>query len=393
MKTKLLIIIAIALVSLLTAVFLYLLFFGAPKNPNDVFTDLGLAGEEDGGTVVPPTPVVEETPVVNMERPRLRQLTTKPVIGFTEVTSSTSPYTLYYAEAGTGHIFSINLDSGVEERISNTTIAEANFASFSPDGRHVVLRSRNERRTSPLTIGTLDLQNKNLVTAEIAKDVSDFKVLNASELIYTLATNTGLENRIFEFETNKDTTLFTVPFYEAVMQWGTSSKSRHYVYPKPTYLLEGYLYSFSGTSMTREPIQGFGLTAINTTYHVPYNTVTNLVRENYVYHKASSTRATAPILMLPEKCTQSSLNLATVWCGYENITLPTAFPDDWYSGKTSFKDSIWQVNLQDLSAKSLVNTFTESEREIDIVHMAIGASESALYFINKNDNTLWMYEL
>ena len=141
MNKQVFIIIGSVIVLILLAVWVYLLFFGTADTADDVFANLGLNGEEDTTIVVAPI-VEEEQPLVNMERPKLRQLTTKPVAGFNEVqhTASSTPV-LYYAEMGTGHIYTINLQSGEEVRISGTTIAQANEALFSHDGATVAIAS------------------------------------------------------------------------------------------------------------------------------------------------------------------------------------------------------------------------------------------------------------
>jgi hypothetical protein len=394
MKNRTYFLLAIFVIILLLSAWMYLLFFGTPKNAGEVFTDLGLRGEEDSTVII--APVVEQTPepVVNLDRPRLRQLTTTAVIGFGEVARDDgTTKDIYYAEAGTGHIFVIDLESGKETRISNTTIPEASVASFSPSGKHVAVRTKGDKQVGPLTLGELSPTSGKLNESVIADSVVDFKIVNAGELLYTTKGATGIENRRFDLTTNKTTSLFTVPFFEVKMVWGSSSTSTHYAYPKPTFLLEGYLYQFLNGTMSRTPMEGFGLTALPSQDYISYTKTSNFEPYSSIYQKSSGESEKSPIIMLPEKCVPSAKDLSTVWCGFEIAKLPLEFPDSWYRGSISFKDTIWKVNLNAATADSLVNTFTESSREIDITNMSVGASETALYFTNKNDNTLWMYEL
>jgi hypothetical protein len=37
--------------------------------------------------------------------------------------------------------------------------------------------------------------------------------------------------------------------------------------------------------------------------------------------------------------------------------------------------------------------FAESGRQIDVLKIGIDPLDTYLYFINKNDNTLWIYEI
>lgn len=143
MRKSLLIAGGTGIILLLVAMWVYLLFFGTPKNINDVFTSFDFGDNPEPFIPPPPTETpIEQNPTVNLSGKALRQLTTRPVIGFREIVgdASTTPQ-LYYAEAGTGHMYSIDLRSGVERRISGTTIIDASRAVFSMDGKTVVIQS------------------------------------------------------------------------------------------------------------------------------------------------------------------------------------------------------------------------------------------------------------
>jgi hypothetical protein len=393
MKQSTFIILGIIVILVLVGAWAYLLFSGTPKDANQIFTDLGLGGEEDSGVVIAPEPVVEE-PVVNMDRPRLRQLTTKPVIGFTEVRATTSdPVVVYYAEAGTGNVYTIRLDSGEETRVSNTTVPEASYASFSPLGDAVAIRSHNDKRVSELIVGTFDKGTGGLKTMTFAPTVSDFSLVSSSSLLYTVPSPSGLLAREYNFTKSTDTAIFTVPFNEARILWGTSSAATHLAYPKPTYLLEGYLYSYKKGAMMRLPASGYGLSAFLAGDSIIYTTTSNYTPKSTGLNEKLGTSQPLSIITLPEKCTSSLISTSTLWCGYELKKSTFEFPDTWYRGEVSFKDSLWLVDLELGSAELLVDTFIASGRELDVTDLKVGPSESALYFINKNDNTLWMYEL
>ena len=393
MSQKTYIIIATLIVVLLLAIWLYLIFFGTPKTPGDIFNPFGPAGQEDGGQVIPPPPV--EPPVVNVDRPRLRQLTTKPVIGFTEAPAATNtPILVYYAEAGSGHIYTINpFSTEPEIRVSNATAKEAVAASFSADGKTIAIRLDADRRTGAVSIGSLS-SSGTYDFSTLDKKISDFKILNANELVFVTATSSGLLNTIYNLTTKSEKDLFTVPFFEAALEWGTSSTDSHYIYTKPSYFLEGYTYKFTKGIMSRVPISGFGLLAFNSPTHIGYTEIKNLTSYSFIYNKDTDTRVGSPIIIVPDKCTSSKLNTDIIWCANESTTMSVEFPDIWYQGRVSFKDSLWEIDLITGFASRVVDTLEESGgRELDIIDLAVGESERALYFINKNDNTLWMYEL
>jgi hypothetical protein len=394
MKQGTLIIIGAIIVILLIAIWVYLLFFGTPKSANDIFSDFNLGGEETGQEIIDPIIEPEEEPVVNMERPRLRQLTTKPVIGFVETqTSTTSPIFVSYAEAGTGHIYTINLESGEEERVSNTTVAEASVATFSPDGKTVAVRARNDRRANELTIGSIE--NGELTTRILKEQVYDFTLTSSSTLLYTVRDTTGLIARELNLLTNASSTVFSVPFFDATISWGKTSTDSHVVYPKTSYLLEGYLYTFTKGTMARLPASGYGLSALNGRSYITYTATRNYVPATSIYNKSTGERIASSLTLLPEKCGADISRTQWLWCGAVKEEQEFEFPDNWYRGEVSFSDSIWLINLEDGGAELVVNPMTEPNvrRGIDVTNMTAGESGYALYFINKNDNTLWMYEL
>ncbi len=392
MNQKTIIIIASLILIGLLAILGYLMFFTSPENPEGVFANLGENGEVIPSNLNEEPVVVNEEPVVNLERPKLLQLTTRPVIGFTEITNNDGSLAIYYAEAGTGHIYSINLSSGEEVRISNTTIPEAAKASFSGNGKYVALKANNNVRSGEIIIGTINKTEGNLSLNTIDASVYDFTI-NQTDLLYTVRETSGLVAKAYNLKSGVMKNLFTVPFFEANIAWGSTTEATHFAFPKPASLLEGYLYSFTKGKMKRLPVSGFGFTGFNTNSHVFYSKLVDYKPLSFVYDKSSGTEISSPILLLPEKCTMSHTNSSYSWCAGEIRDLPLEFPDDWYRGTLSFKDSLWQISTEDYSFSELVNTYTESGREIDIMGLNLGESESALYFVNKNDNALWMYEL
>lgn len=396
MKQKNLIFLGLGIIVILLAVWVYLMFF-APNRAenNNIFSNLDNLGGEVDGTVVPPVIETPPEPVVNMERPRLRQLTTKPVIGFTEVqATSTDPINIYFAEAGTGHIYKINLSSGEEVRISNTTVGEAALASFSHDGEAVAIRARNDKRANELVLGTIDTSSTGIKETKLESDVYDFTLVSSTTLLYTTKTSAGMVAHSRNWQTGTEKTLFTIPFFEANISWGKNENSPQIVYPKPSYLLEGYLYQFTKGKMERLPAAGFGLTAINTPNYIVYTATKNYIPSSAIYDLKTETKSGAPIIMLPEKCVNDLNEPVYLWCAAEaNKKMAFEFPDNWNRGQVSFSDSLWKVNLREGNAEFLVDMLKESGRELDVTNMTIGQSATALYFINKNDNTLWMYEL
>ena len=154
MKKQIIIFSGIVIIFTLLLVWVYLLFFGTPKSSEQVINDLGFG---DGDAEILNNTIGSSTEsMINTNRPKLRQLTTKPVAGFNEIlaTNTEKLPTIYYVEMGTGHIYSINLDSGEETRISATTMAGTNIASITNTGEYVIMGNKNNK-TFPLIVGKI----------------------------------------------------------------------------------------------------------------------------------------------------------------------------------------------------------------------------------------------
>lgn len=393
MKQQVFIIVGALIVLLLVGVWAYLLFFGTPKSADDVFAELGLSGSEDTTVVPVPEVVAEENPAVNLQRPKLRQLTTKPVIGFKEiVTATTTVPDLYYVEMGTGHVFSINLGSGEERRLSGTTVAKATRADISKDGTLVAIASPTNSKNLNLVLGTLSTSTAtDLTLTSFSKSVSDFSIASSGELLFTETKDTSTLGLAYNAKTAKETTIFSVPYRDSRVVWGEAGNDSHYVYPKASYALEGFLYEAKNNTLTRLPADGFGFTAKANDDIIVYTTSENQVPTTRIYNRNTAQVRNLDSYTLPEKCLLPETG-AVIVCAQEAATPVYESPDAWYQGVVSFKDTVYIINTDEFTAEVVTDTFKESSREIDATMLEIGDSQRNLYFINKNDNTLWMYE-
>ncbi|MEZ4103880.1 MAG: hypothetical protein R3B60_01185 [Candidatus Paceibacterota bacterium] len=393
MKQQILIISGAIVILILVAVWVYLLFFGTPKSVQDVLVKLGTVGEEEVNNTEE-----NKEPTINTTGPNLRQLTTKSVAGFTEINNPDSGAAnipiIYYAEKGTGHVFSINLETGEENKISGTTVAETNHAEIDPNGDWIVFSKHTNTKNTNLTIGALDKETGETALEEPGLAVNSFTLSqDGQNLLYTTTDSNGLNGHNLNLTTKKDTIVFSLPFHEATIQWGNSAEDTHYVYPKPSYLLEGYLYKVKNNKIDRLPASGFGFSALANDKMIIYSTTNNRENNTSVFNLETLEKSELPITLLPEKCILGT-NTTSLICAEDSLTtLPFNFPDEWYKGGMNFKDSLWLIDASELKTTLLADTFKQTSRELDIVDLYLGDSEYAVYFINKIDNTLWMYEL
>ena len=394
MKKTYLIIGGVSAVLLLLAIWVYLLIYGTPKPVEQFFTDFSFSGTADNTIPIAEIPI-ETAPQVDTTTAQLRQLTTRPVIGMGEYIDTTiEPKIAFirYAEAGTGHVYSINITTGEETRLSNTTIPGASRAMFSPSGKYVAITAgyTNQPTVTIVTIGnTLETNTSNTLTQKIV----DFSFSDSNELLYTEYSSSGQTGRVLNLETSAYRTIFTIPFQSATVIWSQNISTPHYTYPKTSSKLPGYLYQLSDNNLKRLPVTGAGLSALaNNEYLVSTRLVNNTPLSRSLNPK-TGTGVALPIIADPDKCALSAINTEKMYCGNDQVEYGFEFPDDWHKGLRAFNDRLYEIDLKRGSATQLISPEATLGRTIDVIHMTISATGEMLYFVNKNDNTLWMYEI
>ena len=392
MKRSLFIILGIIFILILLGIWVYVLFFGTPKNIEDTFNNFGF-GDTTDTELVFAEPIPSEEPVVDVTGPqRLRQLTTTPVIGYQEVQKSASSSPLvYYVESGTGHIFSINLSSGEEKRISGTTIPSSKMAAITPNGQFVMIQSGNGS-IEETTVGKLENGN-DLSTQTINEPIVSFSATTNNTFLYAVQTGSTLVGKHYYPISNISETIFTIPFREGAVVWGSTATDNHYIYPKASYLLESFVYQVSNNNITRLPIDGYGLSATGNDDFVLFSKQVENNYQTYIYDTKTNNQALSPLSIIPEKCTFPAGEYSELGiCAATIMEFDNQIPDTWYQGKITYADRLWEVNSSFRSATQLVDTKGVSGRELDITNLTLNSNGSTIYFTNKLDQTLWLYE-
>lgn len=389
MKRSLLIL-GIALIITLSVVWGYLLFFGAPESTRDFFANLKFGDTEDTN-FVDTAPQIPFEPISNVYDPNgLQQLTLKPVIGYQEVSATTSSSTYaYYIEAGTGHIFSIDLATGVEVRLSNITVPDANAGEISTDGQTAVIQS-GEAGKGELTVVDFSQMVDSATSYPLITAVYDFTLTETGQVLYTLKRSSGLQAFVYNLQTRVTSPIFTLPFAEAIVLWGESATADHYAYPKTTNQLEGYLYRVRNGSLLRLPFDGFGFSALVKDNLILSSVTDGEVYQSQLYDTSTNFFGAVGIAFIPDKCTNTNHTQVPIICGVPTQSLDRHTITDWYKGAVQFNDDIWGISHTTTGAKGIfmANLNLESGRPLDVIEPNIYETNN-LYFINKTDRTLW----
>lgn len=391
MKKPLLITLGITLILLILALWGYLMFFGTPESSQEVFSDLGFDITERPVTIREETPDNSPATLVDTQGEALRQLTTRPTAGFTTFfSSSTQSDMVRYAEQGTGHIYEINLTTGEERRVSGTTIPRVTEAQFSDDGTYVALTSITQS-IRDVFAGTITASaDSGSITGQNLPPGADEIDLDGSKVYYILADEEGTTGFRLDLATNDQAILFEVPFTQIRMIW---PYSEIYFYNRVATAFQSGLYQITSTGFTPISRAAFGRVALlnDEMTVLTETTTTELIATAQV--RGGSKETPLGVVTLPEKCVFDAIVADTLLCAAPIETPDQNYLTAWYQGVVTSNDFLWEVDLTTGEAALLSDFTGESGRTIDVRAMQSDAVTNNLYFINKIDNTLWLYDL
>jgi hypothetical protein len=385
---KTLIISSVVIVTLLLLIFVYILFFGTPKSVQDVFTNFNIGG--GAGPVITDTPgtvtdtLTETEGFLSFGDGPFFKLTTRPVAGMGFVGTTT----LRYAELGTGHIYEIDLEEQSESLVSSRTFQKVRSATFSTEGSSVIFEIEKENVMESL-VGSLvksDTGENTLNAIFLPEGSHDAGFTEEGTVLYLQTVSTGTEIHEYDQAEAVDTLVLSLPHQRLRAAWPS------HVYTTPTAQLSGYVYDISAGSIDYVREGGMGLTAypfdsgvIVTTPEDTVDLASYAIQEGVSY--------VLPQTVVPEKCTDTHQATTTILCAIDTDTLhEITYPDDWYKGKESFSDTFWTLPI---SGQGGLDLFPASDyvRDFDVLKIVGDATGNFYLFIDKNDNSLWLFGL
>ncbi|MFT7507145.1 MAG: hypothetical protein ACI92I_000284 [Acidimicrobiales bacterium] len=389
MNRSIIITTGIIILLLVLGVWIYLMFFGAPENKEEVFTNFGFRIQPQEVTIIPDTNTGNVSPLVDTQTDALRQLTTRPVAGFAFASTSEGE-AVRYVERGTGHIYEINLATGVESALSRTTIPQVNEAVFSHDAEVVALIS-HERYQSEVFVGTLG-NNINLTGISLQPNASNISFTLENEVQYTIAANGTTKGYRHNIDTLVQTELFSMNYTNLDVGWGNGLE-KIFLATKPAQGFEGFMYTIENNILTPVAFSAQGLSALFTNTYILTSFIQGDTYSSAVVTTATQERLELPILALKEKCVPDTTDEFLIWCAASLNNQPATFGEDWYKGTVISEDSIWLIDPLAQTADVYANLGSLSGRTIDVKEIDMNTKGTLLSFVNKADQTLWLYDI
>lgn len=390
MFKRLLIGAGLTLLLALIGFWVYLLIFGTPDAAEEIFTNLR---SSDGA--------VERLEIVTGEDSKdadqidlgdnLNQLTTRAVAGFQTIVSTTTSKVLY-AEQGTGHVYEIDLSSGLENRLSGVTVNKTVAAYFDQTAAAVVLVSETSDRTNA-TLYRLEATGLKQLTS--LGPAYNLNFLSSNELFYTVATGEELVGRLYDLELAVDSETWRLPLTEVdVYQTNTYT----YVVTRPAPYLEGNLYRLTNGELRPLHDAFYGFTALplsdESILETYYDFDVGLPVSSYLNSETES-RLELPILVIPEKCDGFKNNEQVVWCAapatpVNNLSRETL--SDWQKGQITIDDELWRIDFENNKVVQILDFMEETGFILDVEKLTVDSSGRNILFTNKLNNQLWHYK-
>jgi hypothetical protein len=382
---KILLIAGIIVALIIIGVLSYLVFFTNGAESGDQFSDLNFGDTTDGSA--PMSPPVEEAPEDATAPPVLTQITDTPVLSFAEIGTSSEAKVIYVA-AGTGHVFQYDPVTMNTTRISNITIQDAHNAVVSDDGAYVVVEA-GPFVTSELAILTLPQGTSSDVSIfRLEQRAENVAIVEPDRLVFTVEENGTTVGRQFSLESQAFLgNLFTIPFSEAVLSWGSTAEGDHFVYPKPSDQLRGSVYRIVDGQLDRLPISSYGLSAISNQEYVFASDYES--KQNILFASASREMSRTSDFSLAYKCTFNVSNTDQLLCAQNNQFVTEGAIINWLQGSLSTDDRLLFTNVNTFSL-SVLDLANYSSRAFDIDKIFF--HENVL-IRNRVDQTLWRVDL
>jgi hypothetical protein len=384
MLKKILISIGVLVAILALGIWIYLMIYGAPNAAKEVFSNFGIGDSNE--TSFTPSQNTSDNDRDGTGRltsnVALQKLTDRSVAGMIFTDSA-----VRYAERGTGHIFEIQPGNTGEQQMSITTKPRVTDAFFSPAGNRVVLLSESD---APF-VGTIT-RNDN------GEGIIDGSTLpyNAREMAFTesgdivqflIGHDEGSTGYSYNLLNDAQSIEFDIPLRDIRVIW---VEDRTYVYTTPTATQLGSIYNITNGTLEYMLPSALGLSAKNMGESLLVTNSTAGEPGSILFNESIITDM--PLGFLPEKCVENPNATTSIYCAAP-LKYPNAdYPDDWYKGVISLSDALWEIDLTTKNAYLLTAPESEYGTRIDVSSIIVNASGTQILFLNKMDDSLWLFD-
>ncbi len=357
----------------------------------------GAAKTTTGTTSVVVTPVAS-TLSGSSTRARLVKITSGPVVpgvvvfdtATTTATTTAAGAVVRYIERKSGNVYSYTISSGMLSRLSNKTIPGVEQAVWLSDGSLAYLRYLSTTNN----METYALPASGVGGFFFAQGISGIAADGSKAL---LATASGENGSIVTQTKINDTSPFTA-FQTPLSSITVSFSGENYlVYTKPSATIAGYAFVVNKKTgawvRIAGPLDGLVAKASpnGSTVLISYVDASGNMQMELVT-VATHQAIPLPVATIATKCVWAP-DSSAIYCGIPINPPHATYPDNWYQGTVAFNDRIWKINVKSRYAQLVLDFSKETGGALDATALAVDTDTTTLSFVNKNNGSLWEYQL
>lgn len=386
MTKNILIGIGIGTISLLVLAWAYLFVFGTPDSIQGIMTDL--SGNEYTA-VTPPEERPSETTVALNDKV-FAQLTTRPVAGFTPTETTDGGRGVRYAERGTGHVYDIDLATGKEVRASARTFGQVVAAHFDRTGDWAVMEVESGATTRSYVYSPSGGANP----YELPAGSHSFHFDSTGSLNYAVPMRSGTIAYSLDLASGQGSESWRAAFSDIDVRW--ASPARAFIVNRPTGTQKSGIFLMENGRLETIVAPKFSLSAalagggdrlLYTYFESSADAMITLLLD-----LANGEERSVPFVAIPEKCTTLSTQVFVCASSFELMGDRAAL-NRWYSGELTSSDTLWREGATTGSATYLDFLSDRAGFVVDVEKIAASADDRTLFFTNKINDALWMYEM
>ncbi|MCX6786219.1 MAG: hypothetical protein NTU85_00090 [Candidatus Kaiserbacteria bacterium] len=308
--------------------------------------------------------------------------------------SSSPDVAVNYIERQSGNVFSYLTHTGMLTRTSNKTIPGIQSAAWLPDASVAFVRYLSGDNFS--TINTYALPSVSSAISSgffLPQNLSDIRVSSTSVLILASGVNGSVASTV-HLDGTRTSAVFSTPL--SSLRISFAGKNQYLAYTKPSVSLSGsaFLVNSSGHfSRIAGPLNGLIALASHSGKWTLISYTLNNAMQLELVDTTNGSVVPLPVATIADKCVWTADD-SSVYCGIPmNPPSDSAYPDDWYQGVVQFSDRIWKIDVSGRFAQLVLDFPSETKTSLDAEALAIDPLNTTLVFVNKNDLSLWSYQL
>ncbi len=310
----------------------------------------------------------------------------------TASSTSSADVAVRYIERASGNMYEYRQQERAITRLTNRTIPGVFEAAWLLDGSRAYVRyvSNGTGNTTHIETYALPMSGDGQL---LARDLSQIFPDGTASVITLSSSDTGSIATRTDIGGIGGTTVFQTPLSRL---FAFATDRGMYVHTPASALAESYVFLVRAGQFERIPAPAKGMTVLPSPNGkillVSYINDSGALQTGII-DPDTATLTKLPIATLTEKCvfTKDSLH---AYCGVPaSAPEEGIIPDDWYQGAIGFRDRLWEIDFGSRLALFTADLPKLTDAPIDAVSLATDENQSVLFFINRNDGSLWAYEL